>query len=80
MQQDSDSESLLRFPAWCVDVDTPERITQILITEADPTKVPRDHKWHDRLLTRVEIEESGGPVASVGDMKALRDSSKGPLN
>jgi len=68
------SGGLLKYPSWCVDIDTEERITQVVMVECPPEMVPTDHAYHNRLLSRAELETLH-PVASVGEMRALLGAS-----
>jgi hypothetical protein len=75
MYVQEDSDGLLKYPSWCVDIEgAPSEITQILIAECPPEQVPTDHDYHNRLLSRAELETLH-PVASVGEIKAILGAS-----
>lgn len=56
-------ESKLKYPAFGVEGIPKEEIIEIMIVIVPSSQVPKDHKYHNRLLTKREVEESTGQQA-----------------
>jgi hypothetical protein len=62
------THSPMKFPLFGIKDLPNEEIKEIAVLIVPASKVPKDHKWHDRLLTVQEIEVSSGGARKYGEI------------
>lgn len=60
-------EQKLSYPSFAVRGLPTEQVEEIAVVLVPANKVPKDHKWHNRLLTREEVAESSGGAVRYED-------------